>query len=110
MRARGDALHDAEAFAHKALEAGAPEDLVGELLVGEHGERGLLRESAIICEASSMVREESWAMHCMTMFIMVWRRRRSLASSSDSCVAWVSSGWVGLDSCTGTSGVFMTIR
>jgi len=33
-------LHDAEAFAHEALEPGAPDEVVGELLAGEHGEGG----------------------------------------------------------------------
>jgi len=33
-------LHDAEAFAHEALEAGTPDEVVGQLLAGEHGEGG----------------------------------------------------------------------
>ena len=39
-RAVATRLHDAEAFAHEALEAGTPDEVVGELLAGEHGERG----------------------------------------------------------------------
>ena len=33
-------LHDAEAFAQEALEAGAPDEVVGQFLAGEHVERG----------------------------------------------------------------------
>jgi hypothetical protein len=33
-------LHDAEAFAHKSLEARAPDEVVGEVFAGEHGEGG----------------------------------------------------------------------
>ena len=33
-------LHDAEAFSHEALEAGAPDEVVGELFAGEHVEGG----------------------------------------------------------------------
>jgi len=35
-------LLQAEAFAHQALEAGFVEQIVGEFLVGEHGEGGAL--------------------------------------------------------------------
>ena len=33
-------LVDAEAFSHEALEAGAPDEVVGEVFAGEHGKRG----------------------------------------------------------------------
>ncbi len=33
-------LHDAEAFSHEALEAGTPDEVVGELFAGEHVEGG----------------------------------------------------------------------
>jgi hypothetical protein len=33
-------LHDAEAFSHESLEAGAPDEVVGQLFAGEHIERG----------------------------------------------------------------------
>jgi hypothetical protein len=36
----GSGLVDAEAFAHEALEAGAPDEVVGEVFAGEHGEGG----------------------------------------------------------------------
>ena len=31
-------LHDAEALAHEALEAGTPDEVVDKLLAGKHGE------------------------------------------------------------------------
>ena len=51
--------------------------------------------SATISEASSTVRDESWAMTCVTMFTMIWRRRilrlSSFNSSGDCAGCWCAA-------------------
>src|SRR5580765_2615556 len=59
-----------------------------------------LRESAIICDASSMLSEASCAMTCMTMFIIICMRRMSFCSSAiSSGVGDTTVGSIWLGSC-----------
>ena len=76
-------LHNPKPLAHEALEAWPPDEVIGEFLAGEHGQRGLPAVGDHLRRIVDRQRA-SCAITCITMFIIICSRRISFCSSARS--------------------------